>query len=190
MAASSAILMVQKWTVGVLRSSRLKFMLESFVVLSCSIPVHRHSLVPSFAVPTQPSSLVSLRLLVGANSYIPRGARLRILFDSKNAVRVTIGTAHAKKNISLARTCNELLLRLKCNFHVSAHDVYGHAGNTDNECADAAASFGMRGFVSDNNVPVFWPERGLFVQRLFEVLHCLTQIAEVLHSMVVQSQPG
>ena len=48
----------------------------------------------------------------------------------------------------------------------------------------------MRGFVSEKNVPVFWPERGLFAQRLYDVPHCLTQIAEVLHSMVVQSQLG
>ena len=95
---------------------------------------------------------------------------------------------HAKKNIYLAHTCNELLLRLKCKFHVSAHHVYGHAGNTGNECADAAASLGMRGFVFKNNVPVFWPERGLVVQRLFDVSHCLTQNAEVLESMVVESQ--
>ena len=47
----------------------------------------------------------------------------------------------------------------------------------------------MKGFVSQNNVPVFWPERDIFVQRLFEVRHCLTQIAEVLRSMVVQSHP-
>ena len=110
-----------------------------------------------------------------ANSFIPRGARLCILFDSKHAARVTVGTAHAKKNLSLARTCNELLLRLTCNFHVSVHHVSGHAGNTGDECADAAASLGMRGFVSVNNVPVFWPERGLFGQRLFEFHHCLAQ---------------
>ena len=78
---------------------------------------------------------------------------------------------------------------MKCNFHVSAHHAYGHAGNTSNKCADAAASLGMKGFVSENDVPVFKPERDLFVQRLFEVRHCLTYIAEILHSMVVQSHP-
>ena len=54
-----------------------------------------------------------------AISFIHRGARLRILFDSKHAARVTIAVAHAKRNIALARTCDELLLRLKCNFHAS-----------------------------------------------------------------------
>ena len=28
---------------------------------------------------------------------------------------------------------------------------------------------GMRGVVSENNVLVFWPERGLFVERLYDV---------------------
>ena len=50
---------------------------------------------------------------------------MRILYDSKHAARVTIGIAHAKINIALARTCNELLFQLKCNFHVSAHHVFG-----------------------------------------------------------------
>ena len=48
-----------------------------------------------------------------------------------------------------------LLLRLKCNSHVSAHHVFCHAGNAGNECADVAASLGMRGFISENNVPIF-----------------------------------
>ena len=119
---------------------------------------------------------------------IPRGARVRILYHSKHAVRVTIGVAHAKKNIALARTCNELLLRLKCNFHVPAHLVVGHAGIAGNECADTATSLGMRRFISENNVPNFWSERCLFVQRLFEVPLCLTQIAERLHTFLVQLQ--
>ena len=65
------------------------------------------------------------------------------------------------------------------------HHVYGHAGKTGNECAEAAACLGMRGFVSENNVPIFWLERGLFVQRLLEVRHCLTQVAERSHTLLV-----
>ena len=113
-----------------------------------------------------------------------------ILFDSKHAASVTLGVAHAKRNITLARTCNELLLRLKCNFHVSAHHVFGHAGNAGNECADVAASLGMRGFIFENNVHFFLARETVFVQRLFEIPHCLSRIAEVLHSFIVRSQPG
>ena len=59
---------------------------------------------------------------------------------------------------------------------------FGHAGLCGaNECGrPPAASLGMRGFISENNVPNSWPERGLLVQRLFEIPHCLTQVAEVL----------
>ena len=48
----------------------------------------------------------------------------------------------------------------------------------------------MKGFVSDSNVPSFWYERRCFVQHLFEVPHCLTQVAEVLCVVLAQSQPG
>ena len=46
-----------------------------------------------------------------------------------HVARVAIGTAQAKRNIALSRFGIELLLQLKCNFHVSAHHVFGHAGN-------------------------------------------------------------
>ena len=75
------------------------------------------------------------------------------LFSSRcsptpNAARVTLVAVHAEKNISLDRT-SYILFRWKCKFHISAHLFYGHAGKTGNECVDAAAVLGMRGFVSE-----------------------------------------
>ena len=184
MAASDAILMEMIWLDGVLRSSRRKIWLESFAVLLCAISAYWHSLVPRRAETAQPSSLVSLSPRVGRTlSFLAVFACAFSL--TPNTRPVSLFTAHAGRNISSAHTCNELSVR----FHVSAHHACGHAGNTGNKCADAAASLGMKAFVSENNVPVFRPECDIFVQRLFEVLHRLTQIAEVLHSMVVQSQP-
>ena len=164
--------MVMIWLDGVLRSSRQKIWLESFAVLLCAISAYWHSLVPRRAETAQPSSLVSLRPCVGRIILFLAGACGFSL--TPNTRPVSLFTAHARRNISSAHTCNKLSVRLKCNFHVSAHHAHGHAGNTGNKCADAAASLGMKGFVSENNVPVFWPERDLFDQRLFEVLHCLT----------------
>ena len=111
--------------------------------------------------------------------------------DPKHAARVTLGVVHAKRNIALARRRKGLLLRLKCNFHVSAHHVFGHAGHAGNECADVAASLGMRGLISENNVPLFFGLREVFLCKAFlRSLTVLTRIAEVLHSITVQSQPG
>ena len=95
------------------------------------------------SVTTQPSSLVFAEPTRWAMSFIFRGARFCIVFDSKHAALVAVGTSHAARHISLALTCKELLLPLKCKFHVSAHHVYCHAGNTGNECADAAASLSL-----------------------------------------------
>ena len=97
----------------------------------------------------------------GGNFFMPRGERVRILFDSKHAARVTLGVADAKK-IALARSCNELLLRLRCKFHISVHHVFGHAGNAGNQCDDIAATSGMKGFVSESNVPLFWARKRFF----------------------------
>ena len=75
---------------------------------------------------------------------IPRGEWGRFFQDSKHAARVTLGVAHARRNIALARKCNELLLRSRYFFHIWFHHVFSHEGNADNECADAAASWHER----------------------------------------------
>ena len=74
--------------------------------------------------------------------------------------------ARARRKISLAAKCNDWFLRSKDKFYISIHHVFGHAGN-GNECADIAASFGTNGFVSQCNVPSFWPTRHLCVQFVF-----------------------
>ena len=167
---------------------------ENFVRVMCGPVVSDPRLQAFLGATSCSNNTAELTGLAGAllwaNSFIPRSSRLRILFDSKHAARVTLGVAHAQRNIALARRCNELLLRLKCNFHISAHHVFSDAGNAGNQCADVAASPGMRSFISENNVPVLWPERGFFAQRLYEIPHRLTQIGEVLYSITVQSQLG
>ena len=75
--------------------------------------------------------------------------------NSKHAARGTLGVAHAKRNIALARKCNKLLFRPRCFFHISFHPVFSHAGN-----APIPQPLGMRG--PDSNVPSSWPERGVF----------------------------
>ena len=47
------------------------------------------------------------------------------------------------------------VLRSKGRFHISVHHVFSLAGNARNECADVAASPGLKGFISENNVPLF-----------------------------------
>ena len=77
---------------------------------------------------------------------------MRILHDSKHAARVARGVAHARRNIILAFRCNDSVLRSKDKFYISIHHVFGHAGN---ECADTAAPFGTKGFISQCNAPTF-----------------------------------
>ena len=67
--------------------------------------------------------------------------------------------------------CNDLDVRSKGKSHIAVHHVLGHAGNAGNECADSTTSLGLRGFVSEDNVP--WPDRRFVAQRLLNVFHCL-----------------
>ena len=86
---------------------------ENFVRTICG-PVVCDPRLPSFLGATSCSNNTAeltgfAEAVRWANSFILRGARLRILFDSKHAARVTVGVAHVKRNIALARTCKELL---------------------------------------------------------------------------------
>ena len=116
--------------------------------------------------------------------FIARGERVRVLYDSKRTARVALGFTHARRNIALAHNCNELVSRSKCNFHVSVHHVFGHAGKAGNECADIAESMGMESFISESNVLSWWPTRLFHLQRLLSVPRCLSGVAGVLHSIV------
>ena len=102
---------------------------------------------------------------------------MRILYDSKHVARVALGVAHGCWNIALANKCNDLDLRSKGKSHIAVHHVLGHAGNAANECAERTASLGLRGFVSEDNTP--WPDRRFVAERLLNVFHCLSRVAEV-----------
>ena len=104
----------------------------------------------------------------------PGGERVRILHDSKHAARVALGVAHARRNIILASICNDSVLRSKDKFYISIHHVFGHAGN---ECADIAASFGTRGFISQCNAPTFSATHPHFV--LVEPVQCCCTVGHI-----------
>ena len=109
---------------------------------------------------------------------------MRILYDSKHVTRVALRVAHGCWNIALANKCKDLDLRSKGKSHIAVHHVLGHAGNAGNECADSTTSLGLRGFVSEGNVP--WSVRRYVAQLLLNVFQFLSRVAEVLHSVVVE----
>ena len=109
---------------------------------------------PLLAATTPPNTLVLQRVFVGLIASSP-AVLVSAFFTTPNTWFVSLGVAGVWRNIALVRTCNELLFQLKWNIHVSAHD-FGHADDAGDECVDTAASLGMRGLVSENNVPKFW----------------------------------
>ena len=100
--------------------------------------------------------------------------------SSQHATRVALGVAHARRNIALASSCSDLILRAKGKFYISIIHVFGHAGKPGNECADIAASFGMNGFISECNVSSsFGLPSNFWCNTPFDVPHCLSRVAEV-----------
>ena len=109
---------------------------------------------PLLAATTPLNSLVLLRVFVGLIASSP-AVLVSAFFTTPNTWFVSLGVARVWRIIALVRICNELLFQLKCNIHVSAHDC-GHGGDAGDECVDTDASLGMRGLISENNVPKLW----------------------------------
>ena len=92
----------------------------------------------------------------------PRGERVRILLECKHAAGVAVGVVHVGRNIALANTCNDLVLRSRGRFHISVHLAFVHASNAGKECADIAASWGMKVSSLNVTVPLFGLIDGLW----------------------------
>ena len=85
---------------------------------------------------------------------------MRILYDSKHAVRVTRGVAHAERNIILRPTnAVSWFYGPEADFYISIHHVLSYAGNAGNECADIATSSGVKDSVAESNIPSFSLDR-------------------------------
>ena len=93
-----------------------------------AIPGIRRFEEPHRAATPLRNSLLVPKLFRWANFFIPRGKRVRILYDSKHAARVTFGVTHGQRNIALAQKCNELVLRTKGRLHISVPSRFRPCG--------------------------------------------------------------
>ena len=97
-----------------------------------------------------------------------------------------LGVAPAGRNICLGQQMyRPFFFRSKGKFYVTVHRVFGNIGNG---CADCAASQGLRGLVSQDNLSTFWSDRRLLIDPLLSVPHCLSHVPEVLHNLVIELQ--
>ena len=106
----------------------------------------------------------------------------------KHSDSLALGVALAKQNIAMANRCNAFVFRPSANSTLAVHHVCGPAGNAGIECADCAASVGLRGFVSHDNIPSPGPDSRLLLHPLLGVSQCLSRVVEVLHNLVVVMQ--
>ena len=76
--------------------------------------------------------------------------------DSKHAAGVCLGTTQARSHVQLALSCQQSLLKVQHRLRFTMQQVYGHAENLGNECADHAAALGAFGLVSNHNFFTRW----------------------------------
>ena len=176
----------QNWPTGKLRPFRPTTLSESFVAQLRVILVIRNFLEITSCC-NNTAKLTGLAEALGwINFFIPRGERARIFYDSKPVLHFLLLMLHG--TLPWPTNATSSCCGRNANFHISVHHVFSNAGNAATNCADTAASVGMRGFVSWRNVASFWPTRLFHVQRLLNVPHCLSCVAEILHTFLVQSQ--
>ena len=112
---------------------------------------------------------------------------------TNHSARVALRAAHARRNISLASRCNDLVLLFKDKFHISIHPVCGHAGNAGMNAPTLRLLLANMG--SSLSV-IFLPDGSdsfscnVCLYFFGKNVHCLNRIAECLHDVQLRSQLG
>ena len=73
------------------------------------------------------------------------------LYDSKHALGVRWGTIQARTNVQLGLSRHQSLLNVQHKLRFTMQEVYHHAENLGNECADHAAALSAFNSVSNDN---------------------------------------
>ena len=125
----------------------------------------------------------------GPNVLSPVANVFAFLYDSKHAAGVVLGVAHARRIIALANDCYDLVLRSKGNFRLLfiMCNVFGHADNAGNALTVLLPWVQQASFLKTASCPAC-PTDWLFPHPLLSVPQCLSRVAEVLHSLVVEMQ--
>ena len=120
------------------------------------------------------------------DSFIRCVERVRILYDSKHAARVALGVLHARKNNALAHICNDLFASQKAGSKLLFTMSLATQAMLGTNAKIVRPLLGLRGLVSQDNLPSFWPDRRLLIHSLLSVPHCFSCVSEVLHNLVVE----
>ena len=98
------------------------------------------------------SAIVEALSFSGPHGRVARDACSCVVYDSKHAAGVCLGTTHARSHVQLGLSCQQLLLKVQRRLRSTLQPVYSHAGNLGNECADHAAALGAFGLLSNHNL--------------------------------------
>ena len=100
---------------------------------------------------THSNNTAEMTAMIEALSFLgPHGPAARdveecILYDSKHAVGVSLGTIQAHTDVQLTLACQRSMLCAQHRLRFTMQHVYGHTGDLGIECADHAAALGSLG---------------------------------------------
>ena len=95
------------------------------------------------------SAIVEALSFLGPLGPVAHDACSCVLYDSKRAAGVCLGTIHARTHVQFGLSCQQLLLKVQLRLRFTMQHVNRHAENVGNECADHGAALGAFGLVSN-----------------------------------------
>ena len=100
--------------------------------------------------------------------------RVLVYYDSKHAAGVCLSTIHARTQVQLGLSGQQLLLKVQHRVRFTMQ----HAENLGNECADHAAALGAFGLVSNHNLCTRWARHPFDSVSCFATCHNLGGVLE------------
>ena len=126
------------------------------------------------------SNIVEALSFLGRHGSVARVSHSCIVYDSKHAASICLGTVESRANVHLGLTCQRLLLQIHLTSRFTVQRIYSHAQNLGNECADHAAALGIFGLVSNHNVCTRWTHPSFDSKSLFATFHNLGDVLQIL----------
>ena len=127
---------------------------------------------------TEISATVEALSFLGPPGPVARDALSCVFYESKHAAGGGLGTILARTHAHLGLSCQQLLQKVQHRLRFSMQQIYSHAENLGNECADHAAPLGAFGLVSNRDLSTRWARHSFDSASCFATCQNLGDVLE------------